>query len=321
MLRSSVYNILIICIFALTGCVKVHSHTAPVKPRIRAVVNVSQTKYRAARDSIMLAMTPKRTLFQRVVSRLQTLGYLPLTNAYIHTSSNKMEYHPFFLWPVPASLQKAANVHPWNLSNPFIRGALIQFERYNGILHKTGISKGNIHANVLAELFSNKVMKAKQHWEWVLVTKAKGTNQPEELHLWQPSGWVWHSKINTGVLGATPDGTWPVYQRLPITTMIGKFPVPISASRYAAGGDVGLFHGHKVFWQSYDDKGIKWVSYFDDGRGIHYYPRARYGFPQSAGCVEEPFNTAPITYKLLRYGVPVAISSAVFGKFENEVKK
>jgi hypothetical protein len=255
---------------------------------------------------------PEKTTFQRVVSRLQFLGYLPLTNTYVHTISNKVVYHPLFLWPVPHCLQKVADSMPWNLNNPFIRGAIIQFERYNGILYATGMSDGRIHKAVLDKLFAKNAIKAKHPWEWVLVTKAKGTKQPEELHMWKPSGWFWHSKINTGVLGGTPDGTWPVYQRLPITTMVGEFPVPISAARYAAGGDVGLFHRHKVFWQHYDDKGIKWVSYFDAGRGIHYYPRAKYGFPQSAGCVEEPLNTAPITYKLLRYGVPITISSAVF---------
>lgn len=58
--------------------------------------------------------------------------------------------------------------------------------------------------------------------------------------------------------------------------------------------------------------GILWVNYFDDGRGIHYYPRASYGFPQSAGCVEEPYASAPVTYRYLHYGVPVTVSASVF---------
>jgi hypothetical protein len=185
-----------------------------------------------------------------------------------------------------------------------------------------------LHRSVVKVQFNKKAKDDPWAWEWVYVTKVSGTKQPERLHIWEPGhGWIWHTRVNTGVLGSTPEGTWPIYQRLPKTTMRGVFPVPISWSAYHAmegqqvpqwagsslmQSAVGIVNGHPVRWQPYSDPGILWVNYFDDGRGIHYYPRASYGFPQSAGCVEEPYKAAPVTYRLLHYGVPVTVSKEVF---------
>ena len=266
--------------------------------------------------------------FQRVIGHLQSLGYLPITHAFIHGDSSTKIRHDAFLWPVPAALQKAADQYAWNAQNPFIRGAVIQFERENGILWANGVSEGRLHKNVVRAILADSAKPDPYPWEWVYVTKASGTQQPERLHVWEHGqSWIWHTKINTGVLGSTPNGTWPIYQRLPSTTMHGVFPIPVSGLTYAAlkgrqaqvpqwtGSTLtqpayGMVHGHPVRWQPYRDPGIKWVNYFDDGRSIHYYPRAAYGFPQSAGCVEEPREAAKITYGLLHYGVPVTVSKA-----------
>lgn len=284
--------------------------------------------------------------FDEVVNRLQDLGYLPLTHAYIHGPNDVRIRHDFFLWSVPKPLQEAVDQYVWNAKNPFIRGAIIQFERQNGILGPKGVSEGNLHKSVVQKLLSHAAQKNHYPYQWVYVTKAIGSKQPESLHIWEHgsrivpatfgstlkgttihNGWVWGTVVNTGVMGSTPNGTWPIYQRLPVTTMRGTFPIPISMATYhhLAGSQVpqwagstlkqsarGMVNGHPVEWQPYNDPGILWVNYFDNGRGLHYYPRASYGFPQSAGCVEQPYADAPITYKILHYGVPVTISKAVF---------
>ncbi|OCX67981.1 hypothetical protein A6M27_10295 [Acidithiobacillus thiooxidans] len=269
--------------------------------------------------------------FQQIVSRLQDLGYLPITRAFVHGMNGTRIRHDAFMWPVPQPLQQAVDQYTWNPENPFIRGAIIQFERENGILGPRGTSEGRLHPAVTRALFLKTARQNGYAYEWVYVTKGSGTKQPEQLHVWKhtirKNGWVWGTLVNTGVLGSTPNGTWPIYQRLPVTTMRGAFPVPVSQGEYQAlagkqvpqwGGATaemparGLVNGHPVVWQPYNDPGIRWVNYFDNGRGIHYYPRAGYGFPQSAGCVEEPAKTAPITYKVLHYGVPVTISASVF---------
>lgn len=256
------------------------------------------------------------TPFQRAVGRLQELGYLPLKDAYIHAKGHT-EYHPFFMWRVPHALESTAIKYRWNWSNPFIRGAIVQFERENGILKSTGSSEGKMHKNVWSALFSGKSVRNKYPWQWVLVNKSDGTKDKESLHIWENDDgkgkFIWSTPVNTGVLHSTPDGTFIVYQRLPKTTMVGEFPIPVKSSAYKPDSThYGVFNGSLVRWKHYDDHGILWVNYFDDGRGMHYYPRARYGFPQSAGCVEEPYKNSKITYKLLHYGVPVTISSSVF---------
>lgn len=337
----------------LSGCV---SHSSVSEPAPASSLTQQQPisgpsrSQLLARRSTNLYRAPKHRLsFPRVVDRLQTLGYLPITKARAHIDLHghmATVRHDAFLWGVPAPLQRAVDRYAWNASNPFIRSAVIQFERENHLLLPKGVSEGRLHPSVIRMLFSPKALKNRFHFKWVYVTKASGSNQPEQLHVWEhgrafvPSGfasmvrgfavlngWVWGTVVNTGVLGSTPDGTFPVYQRLPRTTMRGAFPIPVSWPEYRslAGQQVsqwlgsslmqsarGMVNGHPVRWQPYRDPGILWVNYFDAGRGLHYYPRARYGFPQSAGCVEQPYASAKVTYHVLNYGDPVTISSSVF---------
>lgn len=299
----------IVCVL-MTGCVFEHH-------KVQDSVSKSSSPHVIVNKKQNTTSTKKGPpTFKYTISRLQDLGYLPIKNEYIH-GNKKLEYHPTFMWKVPSSLESAATMYPWNWSNPFIRGAIVQFERENGILHGTGVSEGNMHSNVWAKLISDSAVPNKFPWQWVIVNKADGTDTKERLHIWEHTKrggmYIWSTLVNTGVLHSTPDGTFIIYQRLPKTTMVGRFPIPISAHEYKANNpEYGVLNGAFVRWQPYDDHGILWVNYFDNGRGIHYYPRARYGFPQSAGCVEEPLNNSKITYKLLHYGVPVTISSKSF---------
>lgn len=343
---SSRSPIVVACMLtaSLSGCVTGHSRplVAPPSASAAAVARYQATVARihaengnvAARIHEEEREAGTMPTFQRVVWHLQSLGYLPLSHAFIHGRDGAKIRHDAFLWPVPKPLQDAVDEYPWNADNPFVRGAVIQFERVNGLLGPKGVSEGRLHPSVVQAILSPKAKSDPWSWEWVYVTKASGAKQPERLHLWRhrpglppANGWIWQSKVNTGVLESTPNGTWPIYQRLPSTTMRGVFPVPVSRLTYAALEDqqvpqwtgsaamqsaVGVVNGHPVRWQPYNDPDIKWVNYFDDGRGIHYYPRASYGFPQSAGCVEEPRKAARVAYGLLHYGVPVTVAKAEF---------
>ncbi len=270
--------------------------------------------------------------FSRAVQRLQALGYLPLSPGLARNGQIWVR-HDVFAWPVPSALQRAADRYPWNAWNPFIRSAVVRFERRNGLLDRRGISGGRLRAAVIKTLLSPGARPAARPFEWALVSKSR----PETLRIWRGpcaacgeavrgkgDRWVFKTTVNTGVLGATPDGTWPIDQRLPRTTMRGAFPSPISwrawhalkQDRFATLPDGtptiwparGIVDGHPVRWIPYEDHDIRWVNYFDDGRGIHAYPRAHYGFPQSAGCVEASYSAAVTAYRLLHYGVPVTIS-------------
>lgn len=251
------------------------------------------------------ALALSDTAWQRDITALQTLGYLPLTPAGAHAVR--------FAFPVPAALQAAADQQRWNRYNPFIEGAVDQFSRVNGLQPARAFYEGQLTPVIRKRLLSAKARPDPYPWLWVLVTKAR----PETLRIWQAqAGWVYRARVNTGVADSTPTGTWAIYQRLPKTEMKGVFPTPISWTRYqvllrtsASTTLVGLAHGQPVYWKPYDDKDIRWVNYFFEGRGIHYFPRLHYGYPQSAGCVETSLSRAEDIYALLHIGVPVTIAS------------
>lgn len=248
-------------------------------------------------------------------ARLYELRYLP----FYPSSITHPNTHPF-LWrfPSPIGLRKLVHQYSWtDPLNPWILGALYQFEAVHNlpIVHgKDGIldlprriQKALLHAT----------RKDPHPWTWVLVTK---TPRPETIRIFVAhKGWVFRSICNTGVLHSTPNGTWPIYARALHTAMIGQFPIPVTQRFYRlyraarfAGFHVpvihfGDYHGYLVRYQPYDDPDIRWVNYFYQGRAVHFYPRAAYGFPQSAGCVELPKNSARRAYSILHYGVPVSI--------------
>ncbi|HXO06806.1 MAG TPA: L,D-transpeptidase, partial [Solirubrobacteraceae bacterium] len=92
--------------------------------------------------------------------------------------------------------------------------------------------------------------------------------------------------VNTGIASApTAEGTYPVYEHLPVTTMSGTNP---DGSHYS-------------------DPGIPDVSYFNGGDALHGFLRAQYGFPQSLGCVEMPYAEAAAVYPYTPVGTLVHV--------------
>ena len=94
---------------------------------------------------------------------------------------------------------------------------------------------------------------------------------PQRLHLWHNGRTVLTSPGNTGVPAAPTElGTFPVFEHVASTTMSGTNPDG----------------------STYNDPGVKWVSYFNGGDALHAFNRASFGTPQSLGCVELPLATA-----------------------------
>jgi hypothetical protein len=90
---------------------------------------------------------------------------------------------------------------------------------------------------------------------------------PQSLNLWHNGRVILTSPGNTGIPAApTKHGTFAVFEHIPVGTMSGTNP------------DGSHYH----------DPGIKWISYFNGGEGIHAFNRASFGTPQSLGCVELP---------------------------------
>ena len=110
---------------------------------------------------------------------------------------------------------------------------------------------------------------------------------PETLTIWHDGRQVFSSPANTGIPAApTSLGTFFVYEKLPFQVMQGTNP---DGSHYADP--------------------VEWVSYFDAGQAVHYFPRGSYGWPQSLGCVELPYGAAEEAYPYLPYGTLVTVAA------------
>jgi hypothetical protein len=111
---------------------------------------------------------------------------------------------------------------------------------------------------------------------------------PETLTIWHDGQKSLTTPANTGIsVAPTEVGTFPVFEKLPFQIMQGTNP----------GGS------------TYADP-VEWVSYFNGGDAVHYFPRGSYGWNQSLGCVELPWSTAQQAYDLLPYGTLVTVTAA-----------
>jgi lipoprotein-anchoring transpeptidase ErfK/SrfK len=109
---------------------------------------------------------------------------------------------------------------------------------------------------------------------------------PETLTIWHDGHNAFSSLANTGIsIDPTPVGTFPVYLKLPFQVMQGTNP---DGSHYADP--------------------VQWVSYFEGGSAVHYIARGSYGYPQSLGCIELPYNAAEQAYPILPYGTLVTVT-------------
>jgi hypothetical protein len=124
-----------------------------------------------------------------------------------------------------------------------------------------------------------------QHgYTYALASKAS----PETLTIWHNGQVVLRTPANTGISDApTADGTYPVYLRYYYQVMKGTNP---DGTKYADP--------------------VYYVSYFDAGEAVHYFPRASYGFPQSLGCVELPWDSAAKAWPYLTFGSLVTVQAA-----------
>jgi lipoprotein-anchoring transpeptidase ErfK/SrfK len=109
---------------------------------------------------------------------------------------------------------------------------------------------------------------------------------PETLTIWHDGKERLTTPANTGIpVSQTEVGTFPVYEKLQFQIMSGTNP---DGSHYADP--------------------VSWVSYFNGGDAVHYFPRGSYGWNQSLGCVELPTYSAHEAYDLLPYGSLVTVT-------------
>jgi L,D-transpeptidase catalytic domain/Bacterial Ig-like domain len=233
----------------------------------------------------------------RLAQLLAQLGYLPMSWTGNGGIANRMEYaeeaagqnqsQEALAYDPPAGTFNWETGYPSMLQsmwtsdgdNVLVRGAVMAFESEHNM---------SITGDVTAGLW-NAVFRAIAHndvnangYTYAIASK----DPPETLTIWHNGRVVMRSLANTGIpVSPTVDGTFPVYQRFRFQIMRGVNP---DGSSYADP--------------------VSFVSYFNGGDAVHYFPRGSYGWQQSLGCVELPWNSAEEAYPYLTYGSLVTVS-------------
>ena len=228
----------------------------------------------------------------RLDQLLAQLGYLPLTwtpapgvTVPAATDANgqlSAAYEPpagSFNWQpgYPSELQSF-----WqggSASGLIIKGAVMAFEAQQG-LTMDGVAGPEVWSALLKAVAANQVNP--NGYTYALAREA----DPETLTVWHDGKIIMTTLANTGIQEApTTLGTAPVYLRYYYQIMKGTNP---DGSKYADP--------------------VYYVSYFRNGEAVHYFPRGSYGFPQSLGCVELPWNSAKFIWPYMNYGTLVTVA-------------
>ena len=263
--------------------------------RVRVTVPGGDTGVRSAAGTVLPAGTGTafatgRYSLLRLQQILAQLGYLPLSWAPVLGAT---------ITPGDAAAQLAAAYAPpqgafaWRWSgyprsmyslwrrgsaNVLDSGAITAFEADHG-LQPDGVAGPALWAALLRAAAAGD--GDRNAYSYAITSEAA----PETLAIWRDGHEVFSSLANTGIPDSpTPLGTFPVYEKLPFQIMRGTNP---DGSSYADP--------------------VQWVSYFEGGAAVHYFPRGSYGWRQSLGCVELPYGPAEEAYRYLPYGTLVHV--------------
>ncbi len=278
--------------------------TVPFSPSTRIMVTIpaGQGGVRSARGAtIGTPMTAQFTTepFSNLAlaNLLGQLGYLPgswqqanlgmqIASRYAATESGlagelQLAYDPpagGMNWDpgYPASLTALWQPGSYNV---ILRGAVMAFQSE----HNMTIN-GDVDSALWNALFRARSAGQNNANGYTYAVASKGS--PETLTIWHDGAVVLHSLANTGIPAEpTVDGTFPVYSRFLNTIMSGTNP---DGSHYSDP--------------------VQYVSYFNGGDAVHYFPRGGYGYQQSLGCVELPLDAAKQAFPYLTYGSLVTVS-------------
>ena len=237
----------------------------------------------------------------RLQELLAQLGYLPLNwtpadraTGTIADSDARAQLHAAYNAPAGSFSFKSgypsALTSQWSAGsdNVLVTGAVRAFE-YNSGLTMDGDAGPEVWGALLKAVAQDRTNP--NGYSYALATQGESN---ESLQVWHDGKRVVVTPANTGIPASpTVDGTFPVYLKYTVTQMTGTNP-----------------NG-----TPYDDT-VYWASYFNGGDAVHAFPRASYGFYQSLGCVELPYNgsgpgVAETVWKYLTYGSLVTVTGAV----------
>jgi L,D-transpeptidase catalytic domain len=189
--------------------------------------------------------------------------------------------HGTFSWrypQTPVSLQTLWKPGSWNVVT---EGAVMRFEDAHDMA-TDGVAGAQVWRALIHDDLAGR--RSEAGYNYVFVHE----DLPQSLSLWHDGRVILTSPGNTGIASApTAQGTWPVFEHIPVGTMSGTNP------------DGSHYH----------DPGIRWISYFHGGDALHEFPRASFGTPQSLGCVELPEAAAAEVWPYTPIGTLVTIES------------
>ncbi len=229
----------------------------------------------------------------RLQQLLAQLGYLPLTwtpESDTTISPTNAQAELAAAYNAPAGTFKWQSGYPWNLTdqwktgsyNILDDGAVRAFESVTGLT-----MDGSAGYAVWSDLFKA-VAKGKDNPNGYTYALASQYS-PENLRIWHNGRLVLESPANTGIPASpTVDGTFPVYLKYYFSYMQGTNP---DGSHY--------------------DDPVYYANYFNGGDAVHEFSRASYGWYQSLGCVELPWDAAARAYPYLTYGSLVTVTGPV----------
>jgi hypothetical protein len=225
------------------------------------------------------SVAPGSTL--RLQQLLAELGYLPLRFVPVgpfNPVSGAVQ-RGMFTWrwrTVPAGL---TSLWQPGVDGVITKGAIMRFEDVHG-LATDGVATTQIFNALLNAVSRGQVDHSP--YDYVDVNTAI----PQTLSLYVNMHLKYQTEVNTGISSRpTAIETDPVYLRFTTTTMSGTNP---DGSHYA-------------------DSGIPWVSYFHGGEALHGFIRGSYGWPQSLGCVEMPYDHAHVVWPYTPIGTLVTV--------------
>ena len=229
----------------------------------------------------------------RLQQLLSQLGYLPFT----WTPKSKTVISPgnasaelSAAYQAPAGTFSWKNSYPSNLTSQWKAGSgnILDVGAVRAFESVTGLTMdGSAGHTVWSDLFKA-VANGKDNpngYTYALASQ----HSPETITIWHNGRVVLKSLANTGIPAApTVDGTFPVYLKFYFSYMKGTNP-----------------DGSK-----YDDP-VYYANYFNGGDAVHQFDRYSYGYYQSLGCVELPWDAAKTAYGYLSYGSLVTVTGPV----------
>ena len=286
------------------GYSMVFTPSVPISPSSQVTINIPGGRggVRSPSGALLTASVTDRFRTgsysqEGLAELLAQQGYLPMTFTPVSTILGRAQSLPSS--PDPASLTPAGEAYSplagsftfdsgypsslqsqWNpnSANVLLRGAVMAFQSEHNMT-----VDGNLTPKFWTALFlaQERGERNKNGYTYAVANQ----HEPETLTIYHNGHFVMRSLTNTGIpVSPTVNGTFPVYARYRFQIMSGTNP---GGSHYADP--------------------VSFVSYFNGGDAVHYFPRGGYGYQQSLGCVELPYNAAEQAYPYLTYGSLVTV--------------